>query len=129
MNWIRWIARILSSVSILLWGWWFIGSLVSQFFDEGESFFHGPEELVVFIFFIIVLAGTTIGWWNEKWGGMVLIVGYLANAVGGYIQAVSLHKGFIVGFIPVIMFLPFLISGILYISFWGKERKLIKASG
>ena len=128
INWTRWIARILSSFITLIWGWWFIGSMEPLYFNEERAFIPDPEEFAVFIFFIIVLAGTIIGWWSEKWGGVVLIVGYLANAIGGYILAVSAHNTPAAGFIPVIMFIPFLISGILYILFWGKNRKSIKVA-
>jgi hypothetical protein len=78
--------------------------------------------LAVSIFFIILLVGTIIGWWNEKWGGIVLIVGYLADSIGGYLLAVSSHEatGYIVGLIPIVIFLPYLICGILYIVFWKR---------
>lgn len=129
MNWARWIARIISSSAIIIWGWWFLADLITEFLNEGTSFDPTSSEVVITIFFIIVLAGTIIGWWNEKWGGVILIIGYTANAVGGYIMAVSVNGapvGYFVGFIPVIIFLPFLISGILYINVWQKKKKLIK---
>ena len=126
-NPVLWIARILSSLTTIIWGWWFIGSLIPKYLDEGKAFIPDLNEWAVITFFIIVLVGTIIGWWNEKWGGVVLIVGYLANAIGGYILAVSSHEaaGFIIGFIPVIIFVPFLISGILYVGYWQKIRNSI----
>jgi hypothetical protein len=122
MNLIKWIARILSSLTTILWGWWFLGNLIPKYLEEGRAFISDSGELAVSIFFIIVLIGTIIGWWKEKWGGIVLLVGYLANAIGGYILAVLSHgvAGYIIGFLPIVIFLPYLISGILYIDIWKK---------
>ena len=120
MNGARWTARILSSVTTLIWGIIFIPQLFTNYYDEAGAFSPSAGALAVFIFFIIILAGTIIGWWSEKWGGVVLIAGYLANAVGGYILAIPN-----MGFIPVIIFIPFLICGILYILFWEKNRTLV----
>ena len=122
-NWGKWIARILSSLTTILWGWWLIGNLIPQYLEKGSEYDPTFGELAVSVFFVIVLVGTIIGWWNEKWGGLLLIAGYIANAIGGYFLAVSSHgsAGYIIGFIPVLIFLPLLISGYLYLLFWKQN--------
>lgn len=128
MNWARWVARILSSLIILIWGFIFFSQLFTNYYDETGAFTPTEGAMYTALFTIIILTGTIIGWWNEKWGGIILIVGYLPSAIGGYIMAVSHSVTSSAGFIPVILFLPFLISGLLYILFWVKNRESIKAS-
>jgi len=58
-------------------------------------------------------------------GGIILIAGFFPAAIGGYLQAVSNlppEAPAAAGFTPVILYLPFLISGILFILFWSKNR-------
>jgi len=128
MNWVRWVARILSSIIIIIWGFVFFSQLFTNYYDETGAFTPTEGALYTSVFTIILLSGTIVGWWSEKWGGVVLIVGYLPSAIGGYIMAVSHSVTSAAGFIPVILYLPFLISGILYILFWVKNRESIKAS-
>lgn len=122
MNWARWVARILSSFIIIIWGGFFFLQLFTNYYDETGAFAPTQGAIITSVFIIILLAGTIIGWWSEKWGGIILIVGYIPSAIGGYIMAVSNSVTSAAGFIPVILFLPFLISGILFILFWAKNR-------
>lgn len=123
MNWARWVARILSSLIIIIWGFIFFSQLFTNYYDETGAFSPTEGAIYTSIFTILLLLGTIIGWVNEKWGGIALIVGFLGSAIGGYVMAASHSDVPVAAFIPVILFLPFLISGILFILFWSKNRK------
>ena len=125
MNWSRWTARLISSVIILIWGFFFFSQLFTNYYDETGSFAPSEGAIYASVPIIILLVGTIIAWLNEKWGGIILIAGYFPAAIGGYLQAVSNlppEAPAAAGFIPVILYLPFLISGILFILFWSKNR-------
>ena len=125
MNWSRWTGRIISSVIILIWGFFFFSQLFTNYYDETGSFAPSEGAIYAAVPIIILLVGTIIAWLNEKLGGIILIAGYFPAAIMGYLQAVSNlppEAPAAAGFIPVILYLPFLISGILFILFWSKNR-------
>ncbi|OGU16904.1 MAG: hypothetical protein A2X61_03305 [Ignavibacteria bacterium GWB2_35_12] len=101
---VRWLARALSVLIILIFG----------MFALGEGFGPGPvetNEIILFIILLLSIAGIVYSFFNEKFGGLgTLAFGIVFVIVDG-------HFNFYFLFIPV--------TGILFLVSWflSKEKK------
>jgi hypothetical protein len=109
-NIIRWIARILSVVSI--------GIIL--LFMAGEGFDYTQiklSEWLLFIFFPIgVSIGMVLAWWQEGIGGII--------TVGSFIMFYAVHFVISGRFPHGLAFLVFTIPGFLFLLCWYRIRKI-----
>jgi len=108
---VRWIARILSILSI--------GMLLLFFFGEADfsqPFHLSTQEWILVTFFPLgVMVGMILGWWREGLGGLITTIGLL-----GFYLVDILFTGTPPGG-P--FFLLFSLPGLLFGVIWLLERR------
>ncbi|MEA2008145.1 MAG: hypothetical protein U9O54_03415 [Chloroflexota bacterium] len=102
-KWLQWLARGLGTLASVFW-----------VFSLGMHAIVGEEELtgegiLLGSLVVICVIGVIIGWYREKTGGIVTIVGGLALCVFAYISA-GRNEWFAV----LVSGLPFLVAGVLF---------------
>ncbi|GMQ62704.1 DUF7670 domain-containing protein [Vallitalea maricola] len=78
---VRWIARVISSLSIAFFLFIFIGECISNF---------GPltlEGVMIAGFAVVLMVGVLISWWKEGIGGIILIISGVIFAIFIYLTA------------------------------------------
>ena len=110
---IRWIARILGTILAV----YLVFTTVANFF----IFNLGDYGITAFI--IIFVVGVIVAWFREKIGGIILVVSAVAVSIFSIITGLNDPNSDLMDAI-ILMGLPFLIIGILFLVSWWKSRKL-----
>ena len=110
---IRWIARMLGTVLAV----YLVFTTVANFF----IFNLGDYGISAFI--IIFVVGVIVAWFREKIGGIILVVSAVAVSIFSIITGLNDPNSDLMDAI-ILMGLPFLIIGILFLVSWWKSRKL-----
>ena len=74
-------------------------------------------------FIIIFVVGVIVAWFREKIGGIILVVSAVAVSIFSIITGLNDPNSDLMDTI-ILMGLPFLIIGILFLVSWWKSRKL-----
>ena len=110
---IRWIARILGTILAV----YLVFTTVANFF----IFNLGDYGITAFI--IIFVVGVIVAWFREKIGRIILVVSAVAVSIFSIITGLNDPNSDLMDAI-ILMGLPFLIIGILFLVSWWKSRKL-----
>ncbi len=121
---IRWLARILGSLLVVITLIIGIGEMVEGFQNNAASARPGfpPVTILIFIFWGLALAGLVVAWWKEGFGGFF--------SLGCFIQAMIMTifnpptPNRLVAFV---VFLIFMIPSGLYIWYWAMTRNKSKS--
>jgi hypothetical protein len=117
---IRRIARIWSIIIIGLGVLMFIAEIIAAFTTESEPYpFY--ENIIPFTMFTAVV-GLAVAWKWEGVGGAITIISVLAN-LGVYL----LTGRTAVGAVMVIL-IPLMIPGILFLVYWSQSRQGLETS-
>jgi len=108
--WIKWTARIISTVFILFFGIMALGPLLSNG-RESAALSSDPQGWILTVYIIIVALGVITAWFREKPGGLILVISSLAMLI--WLTASLGLKD--IG-VALLFACPFLISGILFLS-------------
>ncbi|QSX05673.1 hypothetical protein JYG23_13555 [Sedimentibacter sp. zth1] len=101
---VRWIARVIGSLSTAFFLFMIIGDLM--FISEPYTL----EGVMVVGFAIVLTVGVLIAWWKEGIGGVILTISAIAFAMFIYFTA-----GRYKVLASVLISSPFLISGVLFL--------------
>ncbi len=119
----RWAARIIGLIFIAFFLLMLIGETITSIQAEGFEF--EVESLLVVVPLLIALAGYIISWWRERVGGSLLI---LVSIVFGILPPIAAQPSWstseaLQGWL--ILGLPFLVAGVLFlISSWLSRKTL-----
>jgi len=113
-KWMRWIARVLGSSAGAYWSLALIGQ--AAFGDERGISLEGAMLIALVA---VTVLGVLLAWWREGLGGAVAVVGALALGAFAYISA-GRNKALI----ALVVGMPFLISGGLFLASWRGSRLL-----
>jgi len=117
----RWAARIIGLVVIAFFSLILIGETITSIQAEGFEF--DVESLLVIVPLVIALAGYIISWWREQVGGLLLI---LVSIAFGILPSISAQPAWsmleaLQGWL--ILGLPFLVVGVLFLtSSWLSKK-------
>jgi hypothetical protein len=76
-----------------------------------------------FAFIVICAVGVIVAWFKEKIGGIILVVSAVAVSIFSIIVGLN-NPNFDFMDLIILVGLPFLIIGILFLVYWWKSRKL-----
>ena len=93
------------------------GEAISDIIAKGWEAFTA-EGIILGIFVIIALAGGILSWWQERNGGILMVLASIG--LGIHIGVCAGRNHFIAW---LIIGLPFLIAGGLLLAAWWLERK------
>ena len=116
---IRWTARIIGTLLVLLTLFIGIGEMLQSYNNDGVSPFASLDMLTKasFVFWIIGLAGLILALWKECKGGFISLFSFIIFI-------------FLVGMIPESKFsfvlLIYLIPSVLYICYWWLTKESSK---
>ncbi|RLD04990.1 MAG: hypothetical protein DRI56_10255 [Chloroflexota bacterium] len=109
---LQWLARGLGTLTSVFW----IFSLGKHtLFDPANEEELTGEGILLGFLVVICVIGVIIGWYREKTGGIVTIVGGLALCVFAYISA-GRNQWFAV----LVSGMPFLVAGVLFYLYGQK---------
>ena len=113
---IRWTARIIGTLSVLLTVFIGVGEMIESYNRDGVSPFETFDSLMIvtFIFFIAGLAGLILALWKEGKGGIVALVSFIIFI---FLVGINPKANFTYG-----LFF-FLIPSALYIYYWWLMKK------
>lgn len=114
---ICWIARILGTVLAVYLVFTTVAGLIMNF---------GNLDLIVYgstAFIIIFVVGVIVAWFKEKIGGIILVTSAVAVSIFSIIAGLN-NPNFDLMDLIILVGLPFLIIGILFLVSWWKSRKL-----
>ena len=108
----RWTARIIA----LGVAGFIIIMLVGEGFFKDVPFW--TEGMLVVVIFGVALAGGILSWWRERLAGILLILVSIGWGIylGLYGERAQLQAWLIMG-------LPFLVAGLLFLNSWRLSRK------
>lgn len=110
---LRWIARIIGSISVAFFLLMGIGEAVCG--SDPWTW----ESLMVVSFAIILTAGVLISWWKERIGGVILICAAVAFAVFIFFSA---GRNKVLA--STLISLPFLVSGVVFFIVGHNKSKV-----
>jgi uncharacterized protein (DUF486 family) len=117
-DWLRWIACISGSLSVVLTLFIAIGEFI-----EGQRRYTGltqtsftPIILTIFVIWGIALAGLVLALWKEDLGGIISLVSYIL-VYPEFIQQGSYNEGKCHYHLPYL-----LIPSILYLVYWKLNK-------
>ena len=118
-NQIRWSARGISTAWLVVTLIWIIGRYLAEI-KRGYtelSFADGGEILILTLVGILIVL---LGWWREIVGGTILII-----SASGFLLVFLITARFSLTVVlkGLIICLPFLFSGLLYLLCWRRMRK------
>ena len=110
-QWLRWIARIISSLAAAFWLLILIDILLCDLVVGCVSV---TWDMALLLFLVVAsLASVAIAWRWESFGGLVLIFWGLVFAAIAYVTS-SPHQAFSM----LVTGVPFLIAGLMLIASW-----------
>ena len=114
----RYLARIISTffaAFVLLFA---IGGFLDNV-SKGTGLVWDYEHIKMPVCFILIAAGTLLGWWRDILGGVILtFVGLVFSVL------VLVEMGSNDYWIILIFALPFIVCGALFLLSWLRKRKL-----
>lgn len=113
-KWMRWIARGIGSLAGAYWFLALVGHLIWG--DDTQVFLEGAMLAGLVITTVL---GVLIAWWRERIGGTIVITGAIALGAFAYITA-----GHNKAFAMLVVGVPFLVPGILFLASWRRSRRL-----
>jgi hypothetical protein len=113
----RWIARVISTLVMAFIVLMVIGSAFT-----GKEHRRAPwptlEDIIMTMFFLVMLTGVVIAWFREGIGGTILtIAGLMATALLFLRMTPDDY------WVIMIFGMPFLFSGILFLVCWRRSRQ------
>ena len=96
-----------------------IGSAIAEAPAEGSET-AAIEGILLVVIGGVALAGGILSWWRERLAGILLVLA--AMAMGIHIGVVAGRNQFIVW---LVMGLPFLVAGLLFLSSWRLSKKTV----
>ena len=114
---IRWFARIVGSILVLLVLAIAIGEMITEPPPRATGKIT-PRDIPLFIGLILMVAGIIVAWFKEGIGGLL--------TVGGFIIFLVAHFIFYGNIPGVPIFIIFLITGLLFIFCSWQSRKVAK---
>jgi len=113
INGIRWFARILGALLVLLVLYFVIGELIIEGnLGTGKI---TPIDIPIIIGWISMVVGIMLAWFREAMGSVIIISGFVLKLV---IELIVNQK-----FLPL-FFVIFPIIGLLFLFCWWQSRKL-----
>jgi hypothetical protein len=70
------------------------------------------------VYCLLIAVGSILGWWRENIGGTILVIAGL-----GMLSAIFIFMAPHDYWISLIVSLPFLLSGILYLIYWKRSTR------
>jgi len=120
----RWAARIIGIVILVLFLWFLIGEVIMSIQTKGFKF--EAESLFIVIPTVIALSGCIVSWWRERVGGSLLILASIAFGIFPSVSAQQHQVPWSVGQALVHWLMigsEFLVAGVLFlISSWLSRR-------
>ena len=111
-------ARIIGFGTIGFGGTMLIAEAISEFLREG--FVPIPIEVgLLVVIGAVALAGCILSWWRERLAGILLVA--TAAAMGAHIGVFAARNHMLVW---LMLGLPFLVAGMLFLNSWRLSRKL-----
>jgi hypothetical protein len=116
-NSLRWTARIVGTLWILICVTLFIGYYIEGLERNSGTAHTNPDILRIFILvcMAVALVGLIIAWWNEGLGGIISIIGFI---LAGTLLIIDPK----LDFSPV--FLIVMVPSVLYLAYWKDTRKI-----
>jgi hypothetical protein len=116
-NSLRWTARIIGTLWILICLLLFIGYYLEGLQRNSGTVQTKPDILGIFVLvcMAIGLLGLTVAWWNEGLGGIISTIGFL---LAGILLIIDPK----LNFSPI--FLIVLVPSILYLAYWKDTKKI-----
>ncbi len=114
---ICWIARMLGTVLAVYLVFSNVVALITNFMAWDFIAYAS------FAFIVICAVGVIVAWFKEKIGGIILVVSAVAVSIFSIIVGLN-NPNFDFMDLIILVGLPFLIIGILFLVYWWKSRKL-----
>ena len=115
VNGVRWFARILGSIVLLLVLSMAIGEGLFMEPPPGSSGMLKEKDIPLMAGMIIMLAGIVVAWFREGIGGLLMIAGFIPFLV----DELKSTKGFNAWFLVI-----FPMIGLLHLFCWWQSRSL-----
>lgn len=114
----RYVARIISTLLAAFLLLFAIGGFLDNV-SKGKGMVWDYEHIKMTVYFILIAAGTLLGWWRDILGGMILtFVGVVFSLL------VFIEMGSNDYWIMLVFALPFIVCGILFLLSWRRQKKL-----